>query len=129
MPKQQVFRFVPSARLQNYLGNQLIADPNLAIIEFAKNAYDAGAAHLYLDFRISHPKRTALVIADDGTGMDEESFEENWMHPGFSAKSPDAPERPRKSSRSAAAIREAGRIPAGEKGIGRLAAGRLGHIA
>ena len=127
MAKKQVFRFVPSARLQHYLGNQLIADPNLAIIEFVKNAYDAGAAHLYLDFRISDPERTALVIADDGTGMDEESFEENWMHPGFSAKSSDAPERSKKSRRSAAASREVGRIPAGEKGIGRLAAGRLGQ--
>ena len=127
MPKKQVFRFVPSARLQNYLGNQLIADPNLAIVEFVKNAYDAGAAHLHLDFRISGPERTALMIADDGTGMNEESFEENWMHPGFSGKSPDAPPRSKKSRRSAAATREADRIPAGEKGIGRLAAGRLGQ--
>ena len=126
MSKKQVFRFVPSARLQHYLGNQLIADPNLAIIEFVKNAYDAGAANLYLDFRVSDPDHTALVISDDGTGMDEESFEENWMHPGFSAKSPDAPARSKNSPRSAAASREAGRIPAGEKGIGRLAAGRLG---
>ena len=69
MPKKQVFRFVPSARLQHYLGNQLIADPNLALSEFVKNAYDAGAANLYLDFRISNPDSTALVIADDGTGM------------------------------------------------------------
>ena len=127
MPKKQVFRFVSSARLQHFLGNQLIADPNLAIIEFVKNAYDAGAAHLNLDFRISDPDRTTLVIADDGTGMDEDSFEENWMRPGFSAKSPDAPARSRRSSRSAAAKRQAGRIPAGEKGIGRLAAGRLGQ--
>ena len=127
MAKKQVFQFVPSARLQRYLGNQLIADPNLAIIEFAKNAYDAGAAHLHLSFEISNPERTALVIADDGTGMDVESFEENWMHPGFSAKSPEAPARSKKSRRSAAAALEAGRIPAGEKGIGRLAAGRLGQ--
>ena len=127
MPKKQVFQFVPSARLQHYLGNQLIADANLAIIEFAKNAYDAGAAHLYLDFKISDRQNTTLMIADDGTGMDEESFEENWMHPGFSAKSPDAPAQPKRSPSSAAARREAGRIPAGEKGIGRLAAGRLGQ--
>ena len=36
MPEKQVFQFVPSARLQNYLGNQLIADPNLAIIDSPK---------------------------------------------------------------------------------------------
>ena len=127
MTEKKVFQFIPSARLQHYLGNQLIADPNLAIIEFVKNAYDAGASHLYLDFTILDTDRTALVIADDGTGMDEHSFEANWMHPGFSAKSPDAPARPKESPRSAAARREASRIPAGEKGIGRLAAGRLGE--
>jgi len=127
MSANQVFRFIPSARLQHYLGNQLIADPNLAIIEFAKNAYDAGAANLYLDFGLSDAGNTALVISDDGTGMDEMSFEENWMHPGFSAKSPDAPGQSKKAPASAAAKREAGRIPSGEKGIGRLAAGRLGE--
>lgn len=127
MLKKQSFRFIPSARLQHYLGNQLIADPNLAIIEFVKNAYDAGAAHLYLHFSISDPDNTALVIADDGTGMDEESFEENWMHPGFSSKSTDAQERSQKPSSLPAVRREASRIPTGEKGIGRLAAGRLGQ--
>lgn len=127
MEKKQVFRFIPAARLQHYLGNQLIADPNLAIIEFVKNAYDAGAANLYLEFTISNANHSALSIADDGTGMDEASFEENWMHPGFSAKSPDAPARSKKLVGSAAAKREAKRIPAGEKGIGRLAAGRLGQ--
>ena len=127
MSKKNVFRFVPSARLQRYLGNQLIADPNLAIIEFIKNAYDAGAANLYLDFSIAGSDNTFLIISDDGTGMDETSFEENWMHPGFSAKSPEAPATKKKSRRSEAASREADRIPAGEKGIGRLAAGRLGE--
>ena len=127
MSKNRVFRFVPSARLQRYLGNQLIADPNLAIIEFVKNAYDAGAANLYLDFIIADADHTSLVISDDGTGMDEASFEENWMHPGFSVKSPEAPAQSKETPGSAAATREAGRIPAGEKGIGRLAAGRLGE--
>ena len=54
--------------------------------------------NLYLDFKISDRQTIlTLMIADDGTGMDEESFEENWMHPGFSAKSPDAPAQPKRS--------------------------------
>ena len=126
MQQEQFFRFVPSARLQHYLGSQLIADPNLAIIEFVKNAYDAGAANLYLSFNIADQQSSSLIIADDGTGMDVASFEENWMHPGFSIKSPDAPHRSRRLPESEAAGREASRIPAGEKGIGRFAAGRLG---
>lgn len=123
----QTFTFVPSARLQRYLGSELIADPNLAIIEFVKNAYDAGAANVDVTFRLAHRERqdTTLVIADDGVGMDVQSFEANWMHPGFSSKAPDARSSTR-AGRSKAERRQAGRIPVGEKGLGRLAAGRLG---
>ena len=47
MPKTDAeFRFRPSARLQRFLGSELIADPNVAIIEFVKNSYDAGAPRL-----------------------------------------------------------------------------------
>ncbi len=49
------------------------------------------------------------------------------MRPGFSYKSPDAPPRSNNPAASESARREANRIPAGEKGIGRLAAGRLGQ--
>ncbi len=41
----------PSARLQTFLGKELIADPNLAILEFVKNSYDAGADHVGSRFR------------------------------------------------------------------------------
>ena len=49
------------------------------------------------------------------------------MHPGFSAKSPDAPASSKHPPPTAVPTREVVRIPAGEKGIGRLAAGRLGQ--
>jgi signal transduction histidine kinase len=114
------FRFRPSARLQRFLGSELIADPNLAIIEFVKNAYDAGATEVTIAFRLAEADPTQLLIADNGEGMDQESFERNWMHPGYSEKAPEAP-RARRASRSK------GRVPAGEKGLGRLAAGRLGQ--
>ena len=115
------FRFRPSARLQRFLGSELIADPNLAVIEFVKNAYDAGAKRVVIAFRLAEALPTQLIIADDGVGMDEESFERNWMHPGYSEKAPDAPPGKRISTSITG-----GRVPAGEKGLGRLAAGRLG---
>lgn len=118
--------FKPSARLQRYLGQELIADPNLAIIEFVKNAYDAGASLVLVDFELANSAETSLTIADDGVGMDLESFEKNWMHPGYSSKSPEAPVEGRQESGSAAGKRQKGRVPVGEKGLGRLAAGRLG---
>jgi signal transduction histidine kinase len=115
------FRFKPSARLQKYLGNELIADPNLAIIEFVKNAYDAGASQVKIKFDLAGSP-PSLTIQDDGAGMDRDDFERNWMHPGYSEKSPDAPTAARRRAERASA----GRTPAGEKGLGRLAAGRLG---
>jgi len=114
------FYFKPSARLQRYLGNELIADPILAVLEFVKNAYDAGAENVYISFEFPSTGPSRLTIADDGEGMDEASFERNWMHPGYSEKSPDA-----KKSRAQRGLR--GRVPVGEKGLGRLAAGRLGR--
>lgn len=117
-------RFIPSARLQKFLGTELIADPNVAIIEFVKNSYDAGASRVLIEFSLlDEPSR--LVIADDGVGMDLEAFQENWMHPGFSNKADEA-QVSRGRASTAAERRRASREPVGEKGIGRLAAGRLG---
>lgn len=119
--------FVPSARLQRYLGRELIADPNLAVVEFVKNAYDAGASQVWLRFELT-TSPTVLSIADDGTGMDLDGFDKNWMHPGFSAKSPEAPkgvvERPPNND---AGRRQKSRTQIGEKGLGRLSAARLGE--
>lgn len=112
------FSFRPSARLQRYLGRELIADPNLAVIEFVKNAYDANARNVFLTFSFPGDGTSSLTIADDGDGMSETSFERNWMHPGYSEK---ADELVLATPRT-----ETGRVPVGEKGLGRLAAGRLG---
>lgn len=120
--------FKPSARLQRYLGQELISDPNLAIIEFVKNAYDAGATKVNIEFVLNAPL-PYLVISDNGCGMTEEEFRENWMRPGFSHKAADAPPRPPVTgpgARSEARKWARARIPAGEKGLGRMSAGRLG---
>jgi signal transduction histidine kinase len=119
------FYFEPVARLQRYLGKELIADPNLAIMEFVKNSYDADSSNVLINFAIKNrPKEKQWInIVDDGIGMDIDSFAENWMHPGYSYK-----------SKSFAALTpgikspqpSTARVPTGEKGLGRLAAGRLG---
>jgi signal transduction histidine kinase len=121
-------RLKPSARLQRYLGRELIADPNLAVLEFVKNAYDAGASDVRVEFELGKdPSR--LTIADNGVGMDEASFRANWLRPGFSSKSLDydGPDI-RTTKNKDASKRSATRSPAGEKGLGRLAAGRLGGL-
>lgn len=107
-------RFEPSARLQYILAEELVSDPNVAVLEFVKNAYDADATSVDIWFDLAEDLADArLIIADDGSGMNRTGFERNWMHPGYSAKVEAGP-----TARK--------RVPVGEKGLGRLAAGRLG---
>jgi signal transduction histidine kinase len=107
--------FRPAARLQVVLSEELVADPNVAVLEFVKNAYDAEAGMVQVRFELGlHPKDSRVIIADDGTGMDLDGIERNFMRPGYSEKAGAAPP-------------EGKRIPVGEKGLGRLAAGRLGE--
>lgn len=118
----------PSARLQRYLGRELIADPNLAIIEFVKNSYDAGAETVVVDFRLAE-QPCSIRISDNGIGMDEAAFRSNWLRPGYSEKSTDFTGKSTTSTVNAsAAQRAAAREPSGEKGLGRLAASRLGDV-
>jgi signal transduction histidine kinase len=108
-------KFKPSARLQFILAEELVSDPNVAVLEFVKNAYDADATDVLIDFELTRDRASSrILIADDGTGMNREEFERNWMHPGYSAKV-NAGTTPRS------------RVPVGEKGLGRMAAGRLGE--
>ena len=124
-----VLHFEPSARLQQFLGRELIADPNLAIAEFVKNSYDAGATDVYVDFQVAdlRPLEQVIRIIDNGTGMNLDEFQVNWMHPGFSYKLNAVPSQDRKPRADTPQARRDARIPIGEKGIGRLAAGRLGE--
>ena len=106
--------FKPSARLQFILAEELVSDPNVATLEFVKNAYDADATDVLIDFALEPGRSDSrLIISDNGIGMSRSEFEQNWMHPGYSAKVGQ-----NRTSRS--------RVPVGEKGLGRLAAGRLG---
>ncbi len=111
-------RFRTKARAVDMLGRQQIADASTAISELFKNAHDAYADHVEVDFFRSD---ALLVIRDDGVGMTSDEFESNWLVLGTDSKvssvagtesyrPPDKPER---------AIM-------GEKGIGRLAIAFLG---
>ena len=112
----------PYARLLTMLGDQLIKNEIIALVELIKNSYDADASWVkvsFIDFGedFSIKPISKIVIEDDGCGMNAEILEKHWLNPA----TPDKLKR--KSERS---LTDKGRIMQGEKGIGRFAIFKLG---
>ncbi len=98
------------ARLISLIGEDLISDEPVALVELVKNAYDADATTVTVRFEGTPPNR--IVVEDDGHGMDLKTVLETWFEPGTPSK--------KKTDRS-----PRGRIYQGAKGIGRFASARL----
>ncbi|HTW92506.1 MAG TPA: sensor histidine kinase [bacterium] len=98
------------------LGEELNAGPDQSILELVKNAYDADASTCTVQLTDTARPGGDVVIMDDGQGMDGGEIQDGWLVLGRSRK--DANERTKR-----------GRIPAGSKGLGRLAAMRMGRRA
>jgi signal transduction histidine kinase len=93
------------------LGEELIPDADQGLLELARNAYDAGASKCVIKIT-SEDGSSSVTVTDDGDGMSAEDIRDGFLVLG----------RSRKSRR-----RVRGRLPVGEKGLGRLAALRLGE--
>lgn len=111
-------KFRVRARTVDMLGRQQIAGIPTAISELFKNAHDAYAKSVEVDY---FRENDVLVLRDDGLGMTREDFEGRWLTLGTESKlgstklalpprDPDQPNRP----------------ILGEKGIGRLAIAIIG---
>lgn len=107
-------RFAPS--ILRRLGEELNPNIDQGLLELVKNAYDADATecHVWLDGK---DRPGTVVIEDNGDGMSAEDIKSGWLVLGESRKV---------TSRRTARL---DRVPAGNKGLGRLAALRLGHKA
>jgi anti-sigma regulatory factor (Ser/Thr protein kinase) len=111
--------FKPRARIIIQLGDQLIKNESIALLELVKNSYDADANHVNIQMsRIEEPSQGEIVIEDDGSGMDIDIIEDVWMEPGSDYKEQLFSERKRSPKHN--------RLPLGEKGIGRFGAHKLG---
>ena len=114
----------PFARLLTMLGDQLIKNEQIAVIELIKNAYDADADWVKVSFEgftksFGITKDSRIVIEDNGCGMSANIIEESWMNPATPNKlSIDGSERRTPLYQ---------RIIQGEKGIGRYAMLKLGR--
>lgn len=109
------------ARTVDMLGRQQIAGIPTAISELFKNAHDAYARNVEVDY---FRRENLFVLRDDGLGMTRDDFEQRWLSLGTESKlgtatlnmppkDPDQPKRP----------------TLGEKGIGRLAVAIIGPQA
>ena len=108
-------RFSIDAGIINRLGKELVARHETAVSELVKNSYDADAIKVELTFIDSFDVGGVLTISDDGVGMTKEQLINGFMRLASSDKIhyPLSPIYKRKR--------------AGQKGIGRFAAQRLGR--
>jgi signal transduction histidine kinase len=102
-------RFSPDILVR--LGEELVPNPTDGLLELVKNAYDADASFCTIKI-----EKHSIRVEDDGDGMTDSDIEEGWLLIGGS----------RKDAKKPTAL---GRIPVGNKGLGRLAALRLGRKA
>ena len=126
--EQNSLPFRPYARLMNVIGDQLITDKKVAVIELIKNCYDADASIVKVRFcnmanvgLNSFPieEQAYIEIEDNGCGMNLEIIKKVWLRPATPNK---FDKKRRKDLRT-----EKGRIVQGEKGIGRFAIHKLGE--
>lgn len=111
--------FKPRARLLLQLGDQLIKNENVAVLELVKNSYDADARNIIVKMENVDQKGLGRIeIRDDGTGMDDNVIKNAWLEPGSDFK--EAQYNAKKRSE------KYGRLPIGEKGIGRFGVHKLG---
>ncbi len=75
--------FKARARALDMLGRQQISGIPTAISELFKNAYDAYADNVIVDYFRSDG---LLILRDDGFGMTKDEFENRWLTIGTESK-------------------------------------------
>ena len=118
----ETLSFKPYARLLTMLGDQLITNERVALVEIIKNAYDADADWVKVTFsrfdkNYQFSPQSKIIIEDDGVGMTKQILTEHWVSPATPVK------KIGKENKDATAK---GRKIQGEKGIGRFAILKLG---
>ena len=126
--EQSSMPFRPYARLMNVIGDQLITDKKVAVIEIIKNSYDADASIVKVRFcnmsnvgfnSLPKEEQAYIEIEDNGCGMSLDVIKNVWLRPATPNK---FDKKKRKNLTT-----EKGRIIQGEKGIGRFAIHKLGE--
>ena len=74
---EQLQYIIEDRTIAALLGEQNFTNKESAVLELVKNAYDAGATLLTISF-----ENDAIIVSDNGVGMDEAGIRQNWMHIG-----------------------------------------------
>lgn len=107
--------FAIDARHIRQLGQQLVGNRVTALSELIKNAYDADATTVTLEFtKATTQPGGVLLVSDDGAGMTLDDVRSKWMRISTATKELEDTSP------------QFGRVRAGRKGIGRFAAETLG---
>src|SRR5208283_2734372 len=67
------------------LGDELIGSHLLAIFELVKNSYDADASMVMVQMEIESTS-PAIIVTDDGCGMNLETIKKGWLQIGTPLK-------------------------------------------
>lgn len=125
-PQKGQFTFKPRARIIKTIGEELISNDNVAVVELVKNSYDAESPIIDVTFngevkeklegkkskKYISKENASIVIYDEGKGMDFTTIESAWMEPATNFK---------KKKDNQNTLRKF----TGEKGIGRFASAKL----
>lgn len=106
-------RFSPSILAR--LGEELVPDADQGVVELVKNAYDADATRCLVELAGTELFGGSVRVSDDGVGMTAQDLIQGFLIIGRSRKE------------VAHLTRRFGRVPVGDKGLGRLSALRLGR--
>lgn len=117
--------FQTYARIISILGDQLITDKWVGVIELVKNCYDADAENVAVRFmNFDNPSENApatIEIEDDGEGMTLDTILNVWMKPA-------TPNKLNRKKTKEKRYTNKGRVMLGDKGVGRFAVYKLGDF-
>ena len=113
----------PYARLLTMLGEQLLKNDRVALVELIKNSYDADADWVEVKFEafgkgMTKKPESRIVVHDNGSGMTAETVRTAWMNPATPTKYLNKLRGKRRTPGKS-------RVVQGEKGIGRFAVLKL----
>ncbi len=112
-PNMNPLNFRVSTGILSRLGEELAPNREQGIVELVKNAYDADARKCTVEIRNTEGGSQSVVVSDDGIGMTIKDIRDGWLVIG-------------KSKKAGLLTTQLGRLPVGDKGLGRLAAIRQG---